>query len=607
MRIISSKSIYQDEAERVRRAAQREQAAWDEEAEEFLDHPVLRRNAAAESAKPAQQPAAAKPAAAKTTTAARPASAKPAAARTATAARPASAKPAAARTTTAARPASAKPAASKTTAARPASAKPAASKTTASASRPRQGQQTTRTMAQTAAARRAAAQKSAAAAQSTVRETEPRVRAGFVEESPVRPQRRRAAPVKTKRRRKKKKSFGRRVGKMIVTLAVLFAVYLTAVFSNIPFIAKWRTIYIQTAMATMTHQWLATAFIPHSVIDKVMADVAASREAQIGVNSQWADDDDDTSADSDTHRNPTLTDTAGMTEAEIKFFDTFWEVDVDSMVDYVQKNPAALSDGWDHIDINHTSLSDNGTTIRTVQDEQVLAIDADNGVIIVRQSGAGYRGIMAVCKDPSRLSLQAADTIGAYGEVVGEIAQSHNGIIGMTGSGFEDDGGVGNGGTIVGYAMCNGISYGAHMLPGYKRLELRQDNRVYVVDASDEVHPDTTDCVEFSPAMIIDGEIVVDATSGFTDLQPRACIGQSKYGEIIMLLIEGRLPTVSLGLGVPECARIMHRHECAQAMNLDGGTSAMFWYKGDYIMKSSNPVLTAGRPLPNAFVYTKAK
>ena len=488
---------------------------------------------------------------------------------------------------------------------------PARKPTAPSASQKRpaqsQSQNPNRTMAQTAAARRAAAQKSAAAQQNVVCEAEPRVRAGFVEESPVRPQRRRAAPPKTKRRRKKKKSFGRRLGKTVVTLAVLFAIYLTAVFSNIPFIAKWRTIYIQTAMATMNHQWLATAFIPHSVIDKVMADVAASREAQIGVNSQWADEDDEDDAEPDTHRNPTLTDTTGMTDAEIKFFDTFWEVDVDSMVDYVQKNPAALSDGWDHIDINHTSLSDNGTTIRTIQDEQVLAIDMENGVLIVRESGAGYRGIMAVCKDPSRLSLQAADSIGAHGEVVGEIAQSHNGIIAMTGSGFEDDGGVGNGGTIVGYAMCNGISYGAHMLPGYKRLELRQDNRIYIVDASDEVDADTTDCVEFSPAMIIDGEIVVDATSGFTDLQPRACIGQSKYGEIIMLLIEGRLPTVSLGLGVPECARIMHRHECAQAMNLDGGTSAMFWYKGDYIMKSSNPVLTAGRPLPNAFVYTKAK
>ena len=469
----------------------------------------------------------------------------------------------------------------------------------------------TRTAQAQQAARSAQAQQTARAAQTPAEPRRaPRVQAGFVEESPARPRRERPAPVKTVRRKKgkKRKSFGQRLGRLVVVLALLFAMYLTAVFSNIPFIAKWRTIYIQTAMATMRHQWLATAFIPHSVIDKVMADVAASREAQIGVNSQWGDQEEeiDPNTGERKHRNPTLTDTKGMTQAEIDFFDLFWEIDVDSMLEYVHRTPAALSDGWENININHSALSDNGTTIRTVQDEQVLAINAKEQVLIIRMSGAGYRGIMAVCKDPSRLSLQAASSIGSVGEVVGDIARAHNGLISMTGSGFIDEGGVGNGGTIVGYAMCNGMSYGEHLYYGYKRLELRQDNRMYVVDAWDEVHPDTTDCMEFSPAMIIDGEIVVDSTSGFTDLQPRACMGQSKYGEVIMLLIEGRLPTISLGLGVPECARIMSRHECWQAMNLDGGTSAMIWYDGDYIMKSSNPALTAGRTLPNAFVYARA-
>lgn len=128
---------------------------------------------------------------------------------------------------------------------------------------------------------------------------------------------------------------------------------------------------------------------------------------------------------------------------------------------------------------------------------------------------------------------------------------------------------------------------------GYKRLELHEDNRIYIRDSDSEVLPGTTDAVEFSPAMIIDGETVVNARSGFSDLQPRACLGQSKYGEIIALLVEGRL-TTSVGISVPDCAAIMAKHDCMQAMNLDGGTSAMIWYKGKYIMRSSNPALTAG-------------
>ncbi len=465
---------------------------------------------------------------------------------------------------------------------------------------------TERTMAESAALRREEQRKKQAAAKETMtEEAQPRVRAGFVEtnydpepmQDPVKKKKKR----RKKKKKKAKKTVGGRLLRLVVALLVIVALYFTAVFSSIPFIAKWRTIYIQTAMATMRHQWLATYFIPHSVIDKVMMDLEESRQSQVGVNTLW--DNPVMDGDSDQTRNPTLTDTKGMSKAEIAFFNTFWEVDVNSMLEYVRSHPDAVADGWDKIDINEAALTSNGTTIHTVQGEQVLAIDAQEGVLIVRESGTGYRGVMAICKDPSRLSLKPASTIGSVGQVVGEIGSANNGVIAMNGSGFEDAGGVGNGGTLVGWAMCSGQTYGQHMLPGYKRLELHEDNLVYIRDAGEDVAWDCTDAVEFSPAMIIDGNIVVDDRSGFSDLQPRSCIGQSQYGEIIMLLVEGRLPTVSLGISVPDCAELMAEHKCAQAMNLDGGTSAMIWYKGDYIMKSSNPVLQAGRTLPNAFIY----
>ena len=44
-----------------------------------------------------------------------------------------------------------------------------------------------------------------------------------------------------------------------------------------------------------------------------------------------------------------------------------------------------------------------------------------------------------------------------------------------------------------------------------------------------------------------------------------------------------------------------------QAMNLDGGTSAMMWFDGEYITKCSNQSLPYGRPLPTAFVYKRAE
>ena len=53
-------------------------------------------------------------------------------------------------------------------------------------------------------------------------------------------------------------------------MVILAALYLIAVFSPNAFITKWRTIYIETAMSTKSHQWLATAFIPRSIIDEVV-------------------------------------------------------------------------------------------------------------------------------------------------------------------------------------------------------------------------------------------------------------------------------------------------------------------------------------------------
>ena len=78
----------------------------------------------------------------------------------------------------------------------------------------------------------------------------------------------------------------------------------------------------------------------------------------------------------------------------------------------------------------------------------------------------------------------------------------------------------------------------------------------------------------------------------------------SIHYEILLLVIEGRLWLEGInGTSVNTCSDILLKHGCMQAMNLDGGTSAMIWYKGKYIMRSSNPALTAGRTLPNAFVY----
>ncbi len=398
---------------------------------------------------------------------------------------------------------------------------------------------------------------------------------------------------------------------VLSVLAVLECLYFICVYSNIPFIAKWRDIYIQTAMSTMRHQWLATSFIPSKVINKVMIEVAEARNEQIGKESTWKPESKPAETDPAPAAKPSAApsreDEDPVDREEEAFYELFWELDRDSMEDYLEKHPGALADGWENLYINEAGLDDEGTEIETVQGEQVLAVDVKNQILLVRvRGGSGadsYIGVLAVAKDPARLSVKNSAYLGGSGQFAGTIAKNNNGVLAMTASGFIDDGGTGNGGALAGYAMSDGEGRGAHMGWSYKRIELREDNYFYITDAQSPVHEDTTDAVEFTPALILDGEVLVnDQTRYWGGLNPRTVIGQSDRGEILMLAVEGRQVGRSMGTGVLECASILERHNCMQAMNLDGGTSTILWYDGEYVIRCSTGA-PEGRLLPNAFVY----
>ena len=398
----------------------------------------------------------------------------------------------------------------------------------------------------------------------------------------------------------------------LIVVLILEILYCVAIFSSIPFIRTLRDIYIDTAMSTMSHQWLATAFIPKDIIDQVVARRDQAQSGQIGHNSTWNNggkeppktfvDENGVEVTVPDHDND-----ANLTDEQKAFFKVFWELDADTTLDYVSKHPESVENGWDCMYINEAGLDDDGTSIRTIMGEQVLAIDAKNQVLILRITGSSmigtpFRGVLAVAKDPSNLHLYPSKNIGSWGEKAGSIASRHDGVLAMTGSAFIDEEGGGNGGTLAGPCVCDGTYYSSDHTWGYKRIELRDDDLMYITDVTDSIGDDVTDAVEFSPALIIDGKLAVDDTTIWSSMNPRACIGQSESGEILMLVIEGRL-TWSLGTDVVACANILYRHNGYQAMNLDGGTSAILWFDGEYITQCSNTALDEGRYLPNAWVY----
>ena len=292
-------------------------------------------------------------------------------------------------------------------------------------------------------------------------------------------------------------------------------------------------------------------------------------------------------------------------DPEASFQMTFPMLDYASFQRYLDEHPETLENGWEKIHINEAGFDDTGTSIETRQGDQVLAVDAEYGILLVRVADDGYRGVLAICRYPELLRLEMAVNYGAEGELAGSIASDHGGILAMNANGFLDPEGMGNGGQLAGWCMSNGEGHGEHFSgEAYQRIELSESGLdCRIVPASDPVGKGTYSAAEFAPALIKDGEKIEDQY--WTGEQPRACFGAGDQG-IYMLVIEGRYPEDGIrGTSVNTCADILLSYGCRNALNMDGGSSAILWYDGEYVTQSSSSPLryTGGRPLPNAWVY----
>ena len=303
-----------------------------------------------------------------------------------------------------------------------------------------------------------------------------------------------------------------------------------------------------------------------------------------------------------TEPEPTEPEPEPVDEARESFYHYFWELDPETTDAWLAEHPEYFANGYAGISINEAWLNDKGLDLYTIQGHQVLAIDASELVLIVRATVGGSRATMAIAKDPSRLHLYPSSRLGAVGEKIGSIASSHNGLIALTGSGFDDPNFAGNGGKIAGWCRAGGKDYGKHMGSWCFRFELHEDNWATLSRANSAVADDVTDAMEFEPALLKDGKLQ-DPTI-WTGENPRACLGQNRRGEILMFVVEGRLKD-SPGCSVVDCAKFMQQYEGWTALNMDGGTTAILWYRGQPITRCSNRNTPDGRYLPNAWVYVK--
>ena len=70
---------------------------------------------------------------------------------------------------------------------------------------------------------------------------------------------------------------------LLLTLVLLLeCAYCVAVFTDwVPPLADLRDMYIETALGTMEHKWLATALIPGDIVQPIIDEMEAERINQV--------------------------------------------------------------------------------------------------------------------------------------------------------------------------------------------------------------------------------------------------------------------------------------------------------------------------------------
>lgn len=234
--------------------------------------------------------------------------------------------------------------------------------------------------------------------------------------------------------------------------------------------------------------------------------------------------------------------------------------------------------------------------------------ESDDGVIYADGmefhpvSGATYSGTMIVINDPSRVFVgTSADTYdGSAGLSVPDICERYNATAASNAGGFEDIGGVGNGGTPLGIVISEGeLKYG-DLNTSYEIIGFDENDYFIIgnMTAKEALDSGIRDAVSWGPLLIVNG-IPANVTGTGGGVNPRTAIGQRADGAVLLLIIDGR-QTHSLGATLNDLINVFVEFDAVNAANLDGGGSTVFYYGGEIYNKISS--IYGARGVPTAIV-----
>ncbi len=244
---------------------------------------------------------------------------------------------------------------------------------------------------------------------------------------------------------------------------------------------------------------------------------------------------------------------------------------------------------------------DDQTQQGPVADEWGLVDEDGDGIIIEPVRGEGYSGYMMVVLDPSRVIMGSVPS--SYGErryTVADMVAKFDAVAGINAGGFEDPDGRGDGSIPNSLTVYEGKIYYAEkgVRDGFVGFDDNFVMHVGKMKAREIQEKNIQYGVSFGPVLISNGE-PKNLTSG---VNPRTAIGQRSDGAVLMLVIDGR-QIISLGATYNDLIEIFQEYGAVNACNLDGGSSTLMWFGGDYINNCASVV--GIRPVPTTFLVLK--
>ncbi len=266
------------------------------------------------------------------------------------------------------------------------------------------------------------------------------------------------------------------------------------------------------------------------------------------------------------------------------------KVDVIPMDSLVKPTPTPDTD--DSVDTDNTPSTDGEATDESTPPPTVDEwADAIDGMKYETYTGTTYKAYILLVKDPSRLMVGTSSDYksGKKGMRIFDIAEKYGAIAAINAGEFSDTNGQGTGDNPIGLTYSQGECVWDD---GAWRTFIGFDKNNNLIAKNKMTREEADllgirDAVSFQTGNVLisnDGvSVSLHYAEGNTGTAQRTAIGQRADGTVILIVTDGRTAS-SLGATRNDIIDLMLSYGAVTAGMLDGGSSAMMYYK-DYYTK----------------------